>query len=129
MSGAGETAAEGQALAESLMTDRCLIEEVPVVTTTEDGRDVAVPVVIYDGKCRVKPASTAVVTPSVNATSQTWQYKVSIPLGPEPLRSGLRVTITESSDPTLVGMPLQLRNLDRGSHITARRMWCTEVSR
>ncbi|MFJ4738707.1 DUF6093 family protein [Streptomyces sp. NPDC088775] len=129
MSGVRETAAEGQALAEALMTDRCRIEDVPVVTTTEDGQDVTVPVVVYDGKCRVKPASTAVVTPSVNAASQTWQYKVSIPLGPERLRSGLRVTITESSDPTLIGMPLQLRNLDRGSHITARRMWCTEVSR
>ncbi|MER8083843.1 DUF6093 family protein [Streptomyces sp. NPDC094048] len=129
MSGVGETAAEGQALAESLMTDRCLIEDVPVVTTTEDGQDLAAPVEVYEGKCRVKPASTAVVTPSVNATSQTWQYKVSIPLGPELLRSGLRMTITESEDPTLVGLRLQLRNLDRGSHITARRMWCTEVSR
>ncbi|MEV7422868.1 DUF6093 family protein [Streptomyces sp. NPDC091212] len=129
MSQVSETAAAGQEMAESLMEDRCLIEDVPVVTTTDDGQDLAIPVAVYEGKCRVKPASTAVVTPSVNAASQTWQYKVSIPIGPEPLRSGLRVTITASRDPTLVGLRLQLRNLDRGSHITARRMWCTEASR
>lgn len=111
------------------MRDHCLIEDMGVVTTGEDGSDVGSPVVVYDGRCRVKPASTAVTTPSVNATAQTWQYKVSIPVGPEPLRSGLRVTITASRDPSLVGMRLSLRNFDRGTDVTARRMWCTEVSR
>ncbi|MEU9400544.1 DUF6093 family protein [Streptomyces sp. NPDC048242] len=129
MTVADQTAAAGRDMAESLMTDRCLIEDVGVVTTTDDGQDVTEPVVVYDGKCRVKPASTAVVTPSVNAAAQTWQYKVSIPLGAEHLRAGLRVTITASQDPSLVGLRLVLRNFDRGTHITARRMWCTEVSR
>ncbi|MFJ2731400.1 DUF6093 family protein [Streptomyces sp. NPDC087317] len=126
---ADETADMGRAMAEALMKDACLIEDIGVVTTTDDGQDITDPVKVYEGKCRVKPASTAVVTPSVNAQSQTWQYKISIPLGPEPLRAGLRVTITASRDPSMVGLRLMLRNFDRGTHITARRMWSTEVSR
>ncbi|MDT0477397.1 DUF6093 family protein [Streptomyces sp. DSM 41014] len=126
---ADQTAAAGRAMAEALMRDTCLIEDLGVVTTTDDGQDLTVPVVLYDGKCRVKPASTAVTTPSVNAAAQTWQYKVSIPFGDVQLRTGLRVTVTASQDPTLVGLRLTLRNFDRGTHITARRMWCTEVSR
>ncbi|MEV6124381.1 DUF6093 family protein [Streptomyces sp. NPDC052077] len=126
---ADETADMGRAMAEALMQDACLIEDLGVVTTTDDGQDLTSSAEVYRGKCRVKPASTAVVTPSVNAAAQTWQYKVSIPVGAEQLRAGLRVTITASRDPSLVGLRLMLRNFDRGTHITARRMWCTEVSR
>ncbi|MFJ6293197.1 DUF6093 family protein [Streptomyces griseoviridis] len=126
---ADQAAAAGRALAETLMTDTCLIEDLGVVTTADDGQDATTPVAVYAGKCRVKPASTAVTTPSVNAAAQTWQYKVSIPFGDVQLRTGLRVTVTASQDPTLVGLRLTLRNFDGGTHITARRMWCTEVSR
>lgn len=126
---AASTSAAGRAAVEALMTDRCRIEDVGTVTTTDDGQDQAAVTVVYDGVCRVKPAGTAAETPSVNAAAETWQYKLSIPVGPEPVRSGLRVTVTASLDPSLVGLRLQVRNLDRGTHITARRMWCTEVSR
>ncbi|MFB7739573.1 DUF6093 family protein [Streptomyces sp. NPDC056112] len=119
----------GREAAEAQMTDQCVIEDLGVVQTSEDGQDVTAPVIVYDGKCRVKPATTAAINPSVNASAQTWQYKVSIPVGAEQLRAGLRVTITASQDPSIAGLRLMLRNFDRGTHITARRMWCTEVSR
>ncbi|MEU5091718.1 DUF6093 family protein [Streptomyces sp. NPDC021356] len=126
---AAASSARGQDAAVALMTDRCLIEDTGVVTTTDDGQDVTNPVVVYDGPCRVKPATTAAINPSVNAAAQTWQYKVSIPIGPETLRAGMRLTVTASQDPSIAGLRLMLRNFDRGTHITARRMWCTEVSR
>lgn len=127
---AADTAAAGRAAAEQQMTDSCRIERTGPVATSEDGTDTTPTVVLYEGPCRLKPAGTAAVIPSATAPAETWQYKLSIPYAQGAgVRSDDRVTITASQDPTAVGLRLQVRNLDRGTHITARRMWCTEVSR
>jgi hypothetical protein len=123
-------AVEGRAAAEELMTDACRIERTGPVQTSEDGQDTKPVTLLYEGKCRVKPAGTAAVMPSPTAPAQTWQYKLSIPYAAGAgIHANDRVTITASDDPTLVGVRLQVRNADRGTHITARRFWCTEVSR
>lgn len=121
---------QARALAVQQMTDACRIERTGPVVTAEDGTDSAPTTVLYEGICRVKPAGTAAVIPSVTAPAETWQYKISIPYSEGVgVRSNDRVTITASQDPTLVSLRLQVRNIDRGTHITARRIWCTEVSR
>ncbi|WP_329177811.1 DUF6093 family protein [Streptomyces sp. NBC_01477] len=127
---AADTAAAGRTAAEQDMTDQCRIERTGPVATSADGTDTTPVTVLYDGICRVKPAGTAAVIPSVTAAAETWQYKVSIPYSAGAgVRSGDRLTVTASQDPTLADLRLQVRNIDRGTHITARRIWCTEVSR
>ncbi|WP_333770941.1 DUF6093 family protein [Streptomyces sp. IBSBF 2435] len=127
---AADTAAAGRAAAEQDMTDRCRIERTGPVATSADGTDTTPVTVLYDGICRVKPAGTAAVVPSATAAAETWQHKLSIPYAAGAgIRSNDRVVITASDDPTLAGLRLQVRNIDRGTHITARRIWCTEVSR
>lgn len=123
-------AAAGRAAAEAMMSDACRIERVGAVQTSTDGTDTRPVTVLYEGKCRIKPAATAAVMPSPTAPAETWQYKISIPYADgAAIRSNDRVTVTSSTDPTITGRALQVRNLDRGTHITARRFWCTEVSR
>ncbi|WNI16618.1 DUF6093 family protein [Actinacidiphila sp. ITFR-21] len=129
MSAAG-AAASGRVAAEQQMTDRCVIARTGPVRTAEDGTDTRPAVQLYEGICRVKPASTAAVVPSTTAPAETWQYKLSIPYASGAgIASNDAVVITASQDPTLIGLHLQVRNIDRGTHITARRFWCTEVSR
>lgn len=126
---AADAAASGRLAAEQQMTDRCVIERTGAVQTGADGTDTTPITEVYEGVCRVKPAGTAAVIPSGTAPAETWQYKVSIPYGEAAVHSYDRVTVTDSEDPTLVGLRLQVRNIDRGTSVTARRMWCTEVSR
>lgn len=128
---AGDAAAAGRAAAEEMMTDVCRIERTGPVQTSEGGTDTTPSVPLYAGVCRVKPAGTrATAVSSATAPTEIWQYKVSIPHGVgADVRSGDLVVVTASQDATLAGLHLRVRNLDRGTHITARRLWCTEVSR
>lgn len=126
----GPVAGAGRAAAESLMTDACRIERTGPVVTSQDGTDTTPTVLLYEGPCRIKPAGTAAIIPSATAPAETWQNKLSIPYAAAiDVRSFDRVTITASDDPTLPGRCFEVRNIDRGTHITARRIWCTEVSR
>lgn len=126
----GPVAASGRSAAQNLMTDTCRIERTGPVVTSEDGTDTTPTVLLYEGPCRIKPAGTAAIIPSATAPAETWQNKLSIPYAADvDIRSFDRVTITASGDPTLLGRRFEVRNVDRGTHITARRIWCTEVSR
>lgn len=130
--GAHEIAAAGRAAAELLlMEDQCRIERTGPVQTSQDGTDTTPTAVLYEGVCRAKPAGTrATSASSPTAPAEMWQYKLSIPYtAGAGIRSDDSVVITASQDPTMVGLRLKVRNLDRGTHITARRIWCTEVSR
>lgn len=127
----GSVAAAGQEAAEELMKDACRIERTGPVQTSQDGTDTKPSVPLYDGKCRVKPAGTrASAVNSGTSPTEVWQYKVSIPYAAGAgIRSGDLVVVTGSQDPTLADLHLRVRNIDRGTHISARRLWCTEVSR
>lgn len=123
-------AGAGRAAAEALMTDTCRIERTGPVRTGEDGQDATPVIVLYEGRCRLKPAGTAAVSPSATAPAEIWQYKLSIPYNfAARIRAFDAVVMTTSQDPTLADLRLQVRNIDRGTHISARRMWCMEVSR
>jgi hypothetical protein len=129
---AADAAASGRAAAEREMTDTCRIERTGPVQTSQDGHDTTPILVLYEGPCRIKPAGTAAVIPSVTAPTETWQHKLSIPYGATggiEVRAFDAVIITSSADASYAGLRLQVRNVDRGTHITARRLWCTEVSR
>ncbi len=58
----------------------------------------------------------------------TFDYLVSIPFAEADVQEGHRVTISASPDPALVGVVVEVQKVDRGEHITARRLFCREVA-
>lgn len=58
----------------------------------------------------------------------TFDYLVSVPFSVTDLAEGQRVLLLTSPDPALVGVEVEVRKVDRGDNITARRLACTEVS-
>ena len=119
--------ARGRVAAERLMTDTCTITR-PGVRTWDaaSGTYTQTSATVYTGKCRVR-----VLTPG-DETAQAgeeqvslWRYVVSVPLTVDP-RLNDEVALDTSADATLVGRVLRVRQVTRGSQITARRMVCEE---
>ena len=126
---------ELRAQAESLMTSTCTIREKasgePV--TGPDGEVTFPPgPVVYSGKCRVRPAGGQSGTVDVGGAELfTFDYLVSLPFdadGSANVREGMPCRIDTSPDPALVGVEVEVSKVDRGDHITARRLFCSEVS-
>lgn len=128
---AAAVAEQGRLLAELLMTSVCVIRERGTGRTFDPntGEDVATPgAVVYDGKCRVRPAGReSHELQSGGAEVFTFDYVVSVPFSVSGVREGHRLTVTASPDPDLPGVELEVRKVDRGEHITARRLVCAEV--
>jgi hypothetical protein len=57
-----------------------------------------------------------------------FDYLVSVPFSVTGIAEGMSVTVTASPDPALVGVNLEIQKVDRGEHITARRLSCNEVT-
>lgn len=121
--------------AESMMESTCtvnvLLADPPMDPDT--GRvGLAVTEVVYSGKCRVRPTGTMPrVTTAGAAEVFAFDYVVSLPFdaaGTADVREGMTCIISSSPDPALVGLELQVQKVDRGEHITARRLSCNEVA-
>lgn len=128
----GLIAAAARDAALNLMTDTCRVERTGPVQTSEDGQDTTPSIVLYEGPCRLKPAATAIAVARASATTptETWHYKLSIPYSTSVVfRSADAVVITGSQDPSIADLRLRVSKVDRGTHISAHRLWCTEVSR
>jgi len=90
------------------------------VTTGQD--------VIWTGRCRVRPMDRSAATPDVAGVPiVTFDYLVSIPFDAYTVLEGHRLTITDSPDPALAGVTLEVQKVDRGDHLSARRLACREV--
>lgn len=118
-----------RARAESLMTSTCRIftPGAPVTNSTTGG--VTYPEVDpITTPCRVRPAGTQSGDgDSGGAETVVSGYVVSIPF--TLVASVLqRVVITDSPDPSLVDLSLEIRQVARGDNITARRLLCEEVA-
>lgn len=130
------TAAErGRRLIESMMTSTCTIRAASSSDTTDPDTGQVVPVagaVVYSGKCRVRPTGTmARVTTSGGGEIFAFDYVVSLPFdadGSANVREGMTVRIDTSPDPALPGVAVEVQKVDRGEHITARRLSCNEVA-
>jgi hypothetical protein len=127
-----DTAAAGRRLAETLMSSRCTIFTTgEQVTDPQTGEVTTGQHVIWAGPCRVRPASGpggTSATPDVGGAQVfTFDYLVSVPFDVATVIEGHRLTITDSPDPALAAITLEVRHVDRGDHITARRLVCREV--
>lgn len=117
------------------MTSTCTIRAKSSGRTTDPDTGAVAPVagaVVYTGRCRVRPATGPGGDSSVRdvggAEVFTFDYLVSVPFSVTDVIEGHRVTITTSPDPSLVGKEVEVQHVDRGEHITSRRLQCAEVA-
>lgn len=127
---AESTTLAGRSAAEELMVDTCVISRSSGLgsfnetTGQYDGGSTEV----YAGKCRVKPRDNAdrVVQYGQEAVS-FWPYIVSVPMDVTTVDLDDVVTVTDSAlDPALFGLSLRVREVLKGTHLTARRLGCEE---
>lgn len=117
-----------RAQAESQMVDTCTITQAGTKTfdeTTGTYTDAAARE-IYSGACRVKPwlPRSDRQVEAGDQPVQVWPYTVSVPLTALGVLPGQTCTINTSGDPDLVGLALIVRDVGRGSQVTARRLGC-----
>lgn len=128
--------AAARAAAESLMTSTCTIREPSTGQPVTDPSTGAVTVppgdVVYAGPCRVRPATgpggDSAVRDAGAVQLLVFDYLVSVPYAVAGVRERHRVTIDASPDPALVGAEVEVQHVDRGEHLTARRLQCREVA-
>jgi hypothetical protein len=125
--------AMGRRFIESLMTSTCTIRARSTGDgTTDPDTGAYTPTAgatVYAGPCRVRPAGREAATSNAGGAEVfVFDYLVSIPFAETGVTEGHRLTITDSLDPALIGVQLEVQKVDRGEHITARRLACTEVS-
>jgi hypothetical protein len=129
---ATSVAIRGRLAAEREMTSACTIAPRGTTPTTDpDTGEVTFPAgtPVYSGKCRVRPAGTQGSTLEAGGAEVfAFDYLVSVPFSVTGVQEGHRVTVTASPDPALVGVTVEVQKVDRGEHITARRLSCNEVS-
>lgn len=83
---------------------------------------------VWFGPCRIRPAGPASSALTVGGAEVfTFDYLISIPFAVTSVIEHLRGTVTGSPDPALVGITVEVQKVDRGDHISARRLACTEV--
>ena len=125
--------ARGQRFAEHLMTDTCTITRAngdPTYNPSTLTYTPATPTTVYSGKCRVKPSVLSGNT-TVQAGEERvalWPFSVSVPFSATDVELDDIVTVTASADASLVGRPLRVRSIARGTNVTARRLDCEETS-
>lgn len=129
---AESTTLAGRAEIEALMVDECTItrggDTGTMNETTLQYDDPEPGTTVYTGKCRVKHASGQASDRVIQYGEQAvslWPFQVSIPVSVTGVQVDDIVTITSSTlDPDLVDTELRVRDVVRGTHITARRLGC-----
>jgi hypothetical protein len=123
---AASVAAKGRRAAEAIMVDQCRIYALGTKVLGPDGRYVIPEDDVYEGKCRVKAESgTSVGDVGAGETAVSRVTPImSVPYTVTGLKAGLRVKVTETSDPGLLNRVLLVRAVQTGSFITAHRLIC-----
>lgn len=83
----------------------------------------------HTAPCKVRPA-TERDFPAQAGGGQVFSsnYVVSMPFAQTPVPTvGQRIVVESSPDPAVVGAAMQIRHVDIGDAITARRMLCFKV--
>lgn len=123
--------ATARSRAESLMTSQMtFFTSGEAVTDPNTGEVSRSQDVVWFGKVRIRPA-TATQSREVDvggAELFAYDYVVAAPFEATDLIEHLRGTVTESPDPALVGITMEVQRVARGDNITARRLACTVVA-
>jgi hypothetical protein len=129
---AASAAVQGRRFAGRLYGSACVVTRGTGVPTTdpETGEVTNVPGdAVYSGPCRVRPAGTQGSTQTAGGAEVfTFDYVISLPFSEADVMEGDRVTVAASPDMALVGLEVEVRKVDRGETVTARRLYCTDVA-
>ena len=121
----------GRLAAELLMTDACTIVRSTGPPTFDSGTGRTTPAAttsVYSGKCRFKPATSVDRQLEIGETAvYRWRWVISVPYGTAVELNDV-ITCTASQDPTLPGRTMRVREVERGTHITAHRLHAEELS-
>jgi hypothetical protein len=113
-----------------MMTDTCRIVQsgsAPIFNPTTGDYTPSDGTTVYDGPCRVKRETTPErQVEAGDAPVLLRRYVVSVPLSVVGVKHGMPVAITASGDPDLVNVALVVRDVGRGTTVTARRLICQE---
>lgn len=114
------------------MTSACTIfTSGEQVTDPQTGEVTTGQHVVWTGPCRVRPAGArgagGQTAEIAGIPVYTFDYLVSVPFAVDAVIEGHRLTITDSPDPALAGVTLEVQRVDRGDHLSARRLACREV--
>lgn len=125
------TSVRGRRKANVLLTSKATVFTTgQPVTDPQTGEVIRAQMVVWSGPCRVRPAATGLTAIS-EALAGTelfrFDYRISIPFEVDTVFEGHRLTVTESPDPGLVGLTVEVQRVDRGDNITARRLICQRV--
>lgn len=84
---------------------------------------------VYTGRARVRPNAADQQSDAGERTALARGYVVSIPIAQTAAQPGDVVTVTAAPwDAALVGVVMTVVGELRGTHVTARRLTCTEVT-
>lgn len=130
MTMANAAAEAGRARAESLMVDTCQVVTMSATATTDPvtGLETYTPTVRYTGMCRVRPNYQNRQAEFGDQQVQVLSHLVSLPVSATAVAVDDEVVVTASLDSSLVGKRLRIRSVARGTHVTARRLACEEVT-
>ena len=113
---------ELRAHALSRMTSTVLVESVTVAADPMTGRDVETATTIATLPCRVKSSGVQGTRANISdAAILENRQLIHFPWDTTVLRAGMRVTITASTTPSLVGMVYRLDSPTQGDQATAQR--------
>jgi hypothetical protein len=114
------------------MSATCTIRERDGEWTTDPDTGEAVQAAgatVYSGICRVRPATLQAQSRELGGGEAfVSDWMVSVPVAATAVGKGQLVTVDSSPDAALVGLVAEIQDVARGDQITARRMWCLEVS-
>ena len=130
MTMANAAAEAGRARAESLMVDTCQVVTVSSTPTTNPttGVETYPETIRYTGMCRVRPNFRNSDANFGDQQVQILSHLVSLPMSATSVATDDVIVVTASLDASLVGKRLRVRSIARGTHVTARRLACEEVT-
>lgn len=112
------------------MTDTCVITRRNGDPVTGTNGQVTQPTqTIYTGKCYAIKGGASGVSEVEHAgePSVHMPIRVSLPWAAPEVEEFDLVQLTASADPTLLTRTLRVMYQDRGTHVTARRLFCEET--
>lgn len=120
---------QGQTAAEALMVDTGTLTRYGPQTWVESTGTQTRPVLStpYSGKCRVKAAGFDQSAEAGEEQISRWPFTVSLPVAVVDVQLNDVFTLSAAVDASLIGVPLRVREVLRGTNITARRLGCEEV--
>jgi hypothetical protein len=119
-----------RARAEALMSSTCTVFTPGApITDPNTGEVTSTQTTVWFGPCRARPAGRQSYPAQVGGAEEfAFDYLISLPFSVSSVVEKMRLTVTGSPDAALVGITVEIQKVDRGDHVTARRLACTEVS-